>query len=312
MRPGKTMVPWMSREKMVRWWTTRVVFQQESLGLGVIFFEADDFSDDLGLGAWSCESAGEVTMNIHMGRAVSIMGYYDIVGTLWISVIFLDRQSFFLPAPLMGWGYFVGCNKLQTGFPFPDFKVAYDGIWPPGRRLAPMVQSDSNGAKPQKALGRKRSTIRPRYSLPGKCPQMKYFAARPWNLASWWQDHYSFQGKNQQERSKSWVAVHRRSTRRRLRLGKMICGMDSKYMSPQFGLAHLYYKVYITWLIYYILHTNRILISTFVVRFMAFRSHTFHETSWFRNCFTTCGATGFCDEPSGTADCTYNFVPWAA
>lgn len=40
------------------------------------------------------------------------------------------------------YGYFVGCNKLQTGFPFPDFKVAYDGVW---------------------------------YSLPGKCPQMKYF-----------------------------------------------------------------------------------------------------------------------------------------
>eukprot|EP00913_Durusdinium_trenchii_P026563 g24921.t1 len=40
------------------------------------------------------------------------------------------------------YGYFVGCNKLQTGFPFPDFKVAYDGVW---------------------------------YSLPGKCPQMKFF-----------------------------------------------------------------------------------------------------------------------------------------
>ncbi|CAE7531309.1 unnamed protein product, partial [Symbiodinium necroappetens] len=38
--------------------------------------------------------------------------------------------------------YFVGCNKLQQGFPFPDFKVAYDGTW---------------------------------YSLPGKCPQMQYF-----------------------------------------------------------------------------------------------------------------------------------------
>eukprot|EP00439_Symbiodinium_sp_Y106_P013305 s3125_g1.t3 len=40
------------------------------------------------------------------------------------------------------YGYFVGCNKLQQGFPFPDFKVAYDGTW---------------------------------YSLPGKCPQMQYF-----------------------------------------------------------------------------------------------------------------------------------------
>mmetsp|Transcript_33724 Transcript_33724/g.61071 ORF Transcript_33724/g.61071 Transcript_33724/m.61071 type:complete len:579 (-) Transcript_33724:73-1809(-) len=42
------------------------------------------------------------------------------------------------------YGYFVGCNRMGPfkGFPFPDFPVAYEGVW---------------------------------YSFPGKCPQMKYF-----------------------------------------------------------------------------------------------------------------------------------------
>eukprot|EP00933_Yihiella_yeosuensis_P023953 TRINITY_DN18588_c0_g1_i1.p1 TRINITY_DN18588_c0_g1~~TRINITY_DN18588_c0_g1_i1.p1 ORF type:complete len:692 (+),score=81.73 TRINITY_DN18588_c0_g1_i1:91-2166(+) len=42
------------------------------------------------------------------------------------------------------YGYYVGCNKMGNfnGFPFPNFPVAYEGVW---------------------------------YSLPGKCPQMKYF-----------------------------------------------------------------------------------------------------------------------------------------
>lgn len=41
------------------------------------------------------------------------------------------------------YGYFVGCNRFGnfTSFPFPNFPVAYQGVW---------------------------------YSLPGKCPQMKY------------------------------------------------------------------------------------------------------------------------------------------